>query len=117
MDLTCIVCPQGCRMTAVKTEKGITVTGNTCPRGAKFAESELTNPMRSVTTTVASALPGIPVLPVRTDGEVPKSRVPDVLRACGTCLLTKAARCGDIVIKNVADTGVDMIATRTTQNM
>ncbi|MEG0167124.1 MAG: DUF1667 domain-containing protein [Ruthenibacterium sp.] len=114
MEFVCIVCPQGCRLSAQRAENGtIAVTGNTCARGAKFAAEELTHPMRSLTTTVATTLADVPVLPVRTDGEIPKEKINDVMRVCGKFLLTHAVRCGDIVIENVADTSCNLIATRT----
>ncbi len=114
MDLVCIVCPNGCRLTAEKAADGtISVRGNRCPRGRDFAAAELTRPMRSLTTTVASTLPGIPVAPVRTKGEVPKEKLRAVLEACSAYTLTHPVRCGDILIENAADTGVAIIATRT----
>ena len=52
-DLICIVCPNGCRLHGVLTEEGkLEVTGNRCIRGNAFAGTELTNPTRSITTTV-----------------------------------------------------------------
>ncbi|MEG1382046.1 MAG: DUF1667 domain-containing protein [Ruthenibacterium sp.] len=114
MELVCIVCPQGCHLSAQRTENGsITVTGNTCARGAKFAESEMTHPMRSLTTTVATAFADMPMLPVRTDGEIPKEKINDVMRVCGKFLLKNPVQCGDVVLENAADTGCDLIATRT----
>ena len=114
MEMVCIVCPQGCRLTAQRAADGtITVKGNSCPRGAKFAEGELTHPMRSLTTTVATTLPDAPVLPVRTDGEIPKEKIEAVMQACSTFLLTHGVQCGDTVIENAAGTGCAIIATRT----
>ena len=53
-NLTCIACPLGCQIT-VTLQDGIVekITGNTCPRGAKYAEDECTHPVRTVTTTMA----------------------------------------------------------------
>ena len=52
-ELTCVACPMGCQMTA-SIENGVvvSVTGNTCPRGTKYAETECTHPVRPLTTTV-----------------------------------------------------------------
>lgn len=59
MDLTCIRCPMGCAI-HVEMENGqvVSVTGNTCPRGAEYAKSEATAPVRTVTSTVR-ALGGV----------------------------------------------------------
>ena len=114
MEFACIVCPQGCQLSVQRTENGtITVTGNTCARGASFAEAEMTHPMRSLTTTVATTLSETPVLPVRTDKEIPKEKIAAVMQTCGAFLLTHPVKCGDIVIENAGGTGCNMIATRT----
>lgn len=113
MEMVCIVCPNGCRLTAEKAADGtLHVTGNRCPRGQAFALGELTHPMRSLTTTVATSLPDIPVAPVRTRGEVPKEKLHDVMAACSAFTLTHPVRCGEVLIENAADTGVAVIATR-----
>ena len=51
-NLICICCPLGCPLT-VTLENGevISVTGNTCPRGAAYGRREVTNPTRIVTST------------------------------------------------------------------
>ncbi len=108
----CIVCPNGCRLTARKDETGaVTVTGNTCPRGEAFARAELTNPTRSLTTTVGTVFPDRPVLPVRTAGELPKEKLADAMRAIGAMRVRERMRCGDIVARDLLGTGVDLIAT------
>lgn len=47
-ELTCIICPKGCALKAKLDENGkvLRVTGNTCKRGAEYAENECTNPMQ-----------------------------------------------------------------------
>ena len=77
MELVCIVCPKGCHMTV--DENGA-VTGNTCKKGEAFARSEATCPMRTVCSTVATAFESMPVLPVRTDGEIPKSKIGELMQ-------------------------------------
>ena len=108
-DIVCIVCPNGCIMHA--GEDG-TVSGNRCPRGAAFAARERTAPTRSVTTTVRTVFPGFPALPVRTDGEVPKARVRDVMRAVDALVLDHAVEVGQIIAGNIGGLGVDLVATR-----
>ena len=51
--LTCIVCPMGCPLTVtLDNGKVMEVTGNTCPRGAKYGQEECTHPTRTLTTTM-----------------------------------------------------------------
>ncbi|MDL2214068.1 DUF1667 domain-containing protein [Clostridia bacterium OttesenSCG-928-O13] len=110
-ELLCIVCPTGCRLSAEKTGDAITVTGNSCPRGADFAKAELTCPVRSLTTTVATAFAGAPALPVRTAGEIPKESIPTVLAQLAGVVVEAKLACGDVVAENVAGTGCAVIAT------
>ena len=110
-EITCIVCPRGCRMQAAEENGVITVVGNSCKRGYDFAVSELTDPKRTVCSTVRTAFPDVPVLPVRVSGEIPKARIFDVMRQIGAvCVKVRLGR-GDTVIENVLDLGVDVIAT------
>ena len=111
-DLICIVCPNGCRIHAVMDEGGqIEVTGNKCVRGTRFAGTELTAPMRTITTTVRTELTAMPFLPVRTDGEIPKSAIAKALEQLSEVTLKAPVRCGDVVLGNLAGCGVAVIAT------
>mgnify|MGYP003444004865 FL=1 len=107
MDLVCIVCPRGCR---INVENGV-VTGNGCKRGEAFAISETTCPMRSVCSTVATAFKDYPVLPVRTDGEIPKDKIGELMRQINAVVVEEKLKRGDIVLKGVCGTDVNLIAT------
>ncbi len=111
-QLVCIVCPKGCRLTAEQTASGVTVTGNSCPRGAAFAAQELTDPHRSLTTTVKTTSAALPLLPVRTDGELPKPLLRQAMAALGQITATGPLHCGDTVCEDLLGTGVRVIATR-----
>lgn len=112
--LTCIRCPRGCQLEARIEDGAVTgVTGNACPRGAAYAADEVCHPMRCVTTTVAvtdSALDA--VVSVRTDADVPKERVADVVAALAEVQLEAPVHVGDIVLADVCGTGVNVVATR-----
>ena len=111
MELVCIVCPMGCRMTVEGEGKTPAVSGNGCPRGVAFAKAELTCPMRSLSTTVRTQSATMPVLPVRTQSDIPKQLLPAAMQAINKLTLTQPLRCGDIVLENVAGSGVCVIAT------
>lgn len=111
-DLICIVCPNGCNIHSVTDEEGnIEMTGNKCPRGESFVRTELTAPMRTVTTTIHTEIPDMPFLPVRTDGEIPKSAVPAALEQLSKITLKEKVSCGDIILRDLAGCGVAVIAT------
>jgi CxxC motif-containing protein len=109
-QLTCIVCPNGCRISAELLGGQVVLTGNKCARGAEFAQTELTAPTRSVTTTVRTIFSTMPALPVKTAGEIPKALIPALIKALADVTVTRRVGFGDTVAENVLDTGVDVIA-------
>lgn len=112
--LTCIRCPRGCQLVATIEGGSVTaVTGNACPRGAAYAADEVCHPMRCVTTTVAvTDSPLDAVVSVRTDGDVPKEKVADVVAALATVRLEAPVHVGDLVLADVCGTSVNVVATR-----
>ena len=112
-ELICIGCPMGCPLT-VTLDGGavVTVQGNTCPRGDAYARRECVAPVRTVTGTVAIEGAALPVLPVRTNGEIPKAQVFDVARALRTVKVQAPIAIGDLVLQNVCGTGVDVVAAK-----
>lgn len=111
IEMTCIVCPNSCRLKAEKTEEGITVTGNKCKRGEEFARAELTNPVRTLCSTVKTAFPDVPVLPVRVNAEIPKNKIFDVMAEIDKITVKQRITRGEVIIKNVLGLGADVIAT------
>ena len=112
-ELICIGCPMGCRLTAEVENGAVTaVSGNTCPRGAAYARQECVAPVRTVTGTVAIEGAAWPVLPVRTNGEIPKALVLEAARALGAVTVQAPVAAGDVVLRNVCGTGVDVVSTR-----
>ena len=79
-EIFCIRCPKGCLMHVIMRKSGIEVTGAECRNGITYAESEIICPVRLLTTTVKTAFPRQPRLPVKTSGEIPLSKFPEVLR-------------------------------------
>ncbi|MDO4396842.1 MAG: DUF1667 domain-containing protein [Oscillospiraceae bacterium] len=89
----------------------ISVTGNSCKRGASFAVSEMTEPKRTVCTTVRTVFKDAPVIPVRVSAEIPKDRIFDVMREINAVTLSSPVGRNDVIIKNVLGLGADVIAT------
>ncbi|MBQ1846399.1 MAG: DUF1667 domain-containing protein [Clostridia bacterium] len=107
---TCIICPQGCEITVTLDGKDIVkVEGNTCKRGEAYVTEELTAPKRTLTTTVMT-LSGRPV-PVRTGGTVPKEKLFDCMKEINAVKAKDGVRRGDVIIEDVAGTGVSVVAT------
>ena len=110
---TCIICPMACTI-KVRLEDGkiVEISGYSCPRGKAFVEKEITSPERMVTSTVAVRGGILPQLPVRTKTPVPKNKIFDVMAEIRKVAVDAPVKMGDVIIKNAANTGVDVIAER-----
>ena len=112
-ELTCIRCPIGCQLTVEVEGEAVTVTGNSCPRGAEYGKKEVTAPTRTVTASVRVTGGELPLASVKTATDVPKEKVMDVMAEIRKCSITAPVKIGDVVIADVAGTGSDVVATRT----
>ncbi len=110
-ELTCIVCPMGCHLeVGIEDGKIEYIKGNTCGRGAVYAEEECTNPTRVLTTTALCSDGS--VLPVKTSAPIPKGMLFDVMKIVNNCEIPLPISIGDVIIKDVMGTGADIIATQ-----
>lgn len=111
-NLVCVSCPLGCPI-EVEIENGqvISVRGNTCKRGDAYARTEVTNPVRSLTTSVKVEGGIHPVVPVKSSGPVPKDRMFDCMKEINGAVMKAPVKIGDVVIENICGLGVDIIAT------
>ena len=112
-ELTCIGCPMGCPL-IVTMEAGevISVTGNTCKRGDVYARKEVTNPTRIVTSTVRVSGGDADMVSVKTREDIPKGKIFDCVKALKGIEVPAPVHIGDVILKNVANTGVDIVATK-----
>ena len=110
-ELTCIVCPRGCNLVVKFNADGTIadISGNACKRGITYAENECTHPKRTVTSTVRCADGRI--VAVKTADTVPKEKVFDVMKEINSTRPEGKISVGDVIIENVADTGVAVVAT------
>lgn len=112
-ELICIGCPMGCTMTvALASGEVISVEGNTCKRGDDYARREVVSPTRMLTTTVPVINGERPTVPVKTRGEVPKSKILLCANALRDIKAAAPIKAGDIILSNILDTGVDVIAVK-----
>ena len=115
-NLTCIMCPLGCDLVVRTDEESdigeIMVEGNTCPKGKNYAIQEMTDPRRNIASSVLVTGGELPLVSVRLTGAIPKSRIFDVMDELRRQELTAPVKAGQIVIKDVLDLGVDVIATK-----
>ena len=113
IKLTCIACPMGCPLSVeMDGDKVVSVTGNTCPRGKVYGEKEVTNPTRIVTSTVKVSGGDSVMVSVKTKNDIPKGKIFDVVKALKDVEIPAPVKIGDVVIADVAGTGVDIVATK-----
>lgn len=109
-NLTCIVCPRGCLLTVTLKDGNPTlIEGNLCPRGKTYAVAECTNPVRTLTTTVRLA--DGRVLPVKTNNPIPKDMLFAAMAEINALRPAAPIKAGEILIENLLETGVCVIAT------
>ena len=115
-EFNCIGCPRGCLLRVEEENGEFTVSGNSCENGRKFAVSEMTEPKRTICSTVKTVFADVPVLPVRVSADIPKDRIFDVMREINSVTVDKRISGGDAVIENVLGLGVDVISTSNVLN-
>ncbi len=108
-DLICILCPRGCRL---QVDDDLNVTGNFCPRGILYAKTEMTNPTRIITSTVKIKAKNAVRLSVKTAQAIPKGKMFDCMRELDKVMVEAPIRIGDVIVYNICETGVDVVATK-----
>lgn len=117
LQFNCTTCPSECLLT-VEIERDVngnvarvrSVTGNSCPRGDKFAHQELTCPMRVLTTTVAVSGGDETLLPVRTAEAIPLALHAQAMDLIRGLVVNAPIRMGDIILPNLLDTNINLVA-------
>lgn len=111
--LICINCPMGCPLT-VKLEGPdiVSITGQTCKRGEVYARKEITNPTRIVTSTVPVEGGTADMVSVKTKEDIPKDKIFACVKALKGVTAKSPVRIGDVILKDAAGTGVDIVATK-----
>ncbi len=106
--LICIRCPQGCEISTTLDGYGnITeITGNTCKLGIDYANSEIKDPRRTLTTTVRVEGGELPLCPVWTESPVPKEKVLELAKKLSKITLKAPVEHGQTVLDNVFGTRV-----------
>ena len=112
-ELICIGCPMGCPL-KVEMDNGevVSVSGNTCKRGDDYARKEVTHPTRIVTSTVAVTGGDIAMVSVKTQNDIPKEKIMDIMKSIEDIKVEAPVHIGDVIVANAADTGVNIIATK-----
>lgn len=112
----CTTCPSECALT-IETridenglEHVLSVQGNRCARGRKFAEQEIIRPMRILATTIVVRGGDEKLLPVRTARPIPRDLHLSAMRDIRHTSVTAPVHMGDVVMSDLLGTGVDLVA-------
>ena len=108
-ELTCIVCPRGCRL---KVDDNMEVSGNACPRGKIYAINELTNPTRTITSSIRVSNRPYTLVSVKTDKPVPKGKMFEIMREIDKLTVEAPTYIGQVVLENVLGFGSNIIITK-----
>ena len=112
IELTCIGCPLGCPLNVTLEGNEVTeVTGNTCVKGEIYAKKEVTNPTRIVTSSVRVSGGDRVSVSCKTKSDIPKGKIFDVARALKDVVAEAPVNIGDVLVEDVAGTGVAIVAT------
>lgn len=106
----CIQCPRGCHLEV--DDETMTVTGNSCPRGEAYGKAEVTNPVRTITSTIRIQGAESPRVSVRTDKPISKKLMFDVMKELDRVQVQAPVKVGDIVVHNILGTDVSIIITK-----
>lgn len=111
--ITCIQCPKGCTLSVdIENCRVVKVTGNECPKGEKYAISEIENPMRILTSAILTEGLSLKMAPVRTDGPIPKSHIMHAMDEIKKLRLKSPAVAGEVLAKDFMGLGVNLVITR-----
>lgn len=113
--IVCIICPRGCNLTIFEKDGAITVEGNACKRGAEYAATEITCPVRTLTTTVKIESVEHSVLPVRTDKPIKKSEIFCAMKEVAKITVKAPVKSGDVIACDFMDKGVNLISAKTVE--
>ena len=111
-NITCILCPLGCEIHINEENNDFLLSGNMCSKGEEYAIKEIKNPIRIVTTTVFIKNGKNRLLPVKSEKGIHKDLVKKCIFELSKMKLTAPIKCGDIIYKNIYETGINIIASR-----
>lgn len=122
LSFHCTTCPNDCALTvevetaADGSRSVVNVSGNRCPRGIKFANTEVTRPERVLATTVVITDGDEKLLPVRTRTALPFDMHAAAMELLRTTVVSAPITMGDVVVPNILDSGIDVIASMDVQS-
>ena len=114
--ITCILCPNGCELdveySGQPSKETLVVEGNLCPKGRTYALEELIRPKRTLTTSVLVRSGDQRLVSVKTASSIPRQAILKAREELRGTIVTAPVSIGDTILRDVAGTGIDIVATR-----
>ena len=110
--ILCVTCPKGCTLEVTHEGKTVVEVKPGCKRGHQYAARELVDPRRMVATTIRVKAAVHPLLPVYTSAPFPKARIQELREVLRSMEVQAPVKMGQVLVANILDTGVDIIASR-----
>lgn len=117
-EFTCIICPNGCEISAdIEIKDGSdslirSINGALCPRGEIYVKQELIDPRRNIATSVLVKGGILPLASVRLTKPIPKARIFDAMEEIKKCSLTAPVKAGTVIVENILGYDADVIVTK-----
>jgi len=111
-SVTCICCPMGCKIRVYRQDGEWKTADALCKRGVEYAVQEVVDPRRVLTSSVRINGGVVRMLPVRSNGEIPRDLVAQAVRILGAVVIDAPVNVGDVVYEDICGSGVDVVATR-----
>jgi len=116
-ELTCIVCPNSCRLTAETENGSVSISGYKCPRGLDYGRQEALDPRRYLTASVLAYNLDLAMVPVKSKKPLPKDKLLPAMEQVKRFRLNKAVKIGTVLIPDLAGTGIALAAARNAQRL
>ncbi len=99
--LICILCPNGCQITYKKNENDLEIMEHgLCPKGDGFVKNEVFHPVRTICTSVRVLNGDLPLVSVRTDREIPKDKIFELMKLIKSLRIEAPVKINDIIYEN-----------------
>jgi CxxC motif-containing protein len=112
IKIICVACPKGCRLRINQDGATLVVSEQGCKRGEQYAVQEMTDPRRMVASTVRMQNGAHPLMPVYTSAPIPKGKIKPLLEELRKMTLSAPVKMGQVVLKDIFATGIDVLASR-----
>ena len=117
-EITCIVCPIGCKILVKTNGNDFEIcNGNKCKKGIEYARSEALDPRRMLTSSVLVNNGEWPLVSVKSSRPVPKNKIFQVLKLIKNAKVDAPVTLGQNILLNVANTKINIIATKSVKKL